>query len=95
MALDLEEDLQAWHKLRPQNIRIVLDPSGPNRIHFPLLAKLLHKFGWEDQTLLTEIQEGFPVLGKMSPGLGWERREDMKIHEVRTADAYVNIHAVE
>ena len=91
MALDLEDDLQAWHKLRPENIRIVLDPSGPNRIHFPLLAQLLHKFGWEDQRLLAEIQEGFPVLGKMSPGLGWEKRQDMKYAQPMRLSSFMQL----
>ena len=48
LAEDLEEELQAWHESRTENIRIVLDPSGPNRIHFPLLSHLLGRLGWTD-----------------------------------------------
>ena len=91
LAVDLEEELQAWHQSRTQNIRTVLNPSGPNRIHFPLLAHLLGRLGWTDTTLLGEIAEGFPVVGRMSPGLGWKKRMDMKYAQPMRFESFLKL----
>ena len=87
----MEEVLQEWRKARAENIRIVLDPNGPNRIHFPLLSDLLKRLGWEDPKLTEEIQSGFPVLGRMSPGLGWTKREDMKYAQPMRLDSFMQL----
>ena len=74
---DLAPEIGIWWKALPPHIQD-LYYSTDAAVQVPVLEHLMHMFGWPDTELMAELSLGFPLLGKLSAGTGWPKREDQR-----------------
>eukprot|EP00438_Fugacium_kawagutii_P004671 Skav216583 [mRNA] locus=scaffold3151:23511:25874:+ [translate_table: standard] len=71
----LQHATSSWFASLPQHIQ-ALYQTPESCIQLPLLHHLAELGQWQDPALLRELQAGFPLLGGLQLGLGWEQRTD-------------------
>lgn len=73
----LQQRTEEWFDELPGHIQ-KLYKAAELAIQVPMLRTLAFECGWRDTTLMEELETGFPFLGKLSPGWGWQKRRDDK-----------------
>ena len=78
LILDFEEHTLAWfHTLPPHVQRAYKHKDSVTQI--PILIHLLRRLGYpQTEVLYRELSEGFPLMGKLTPGVNWHVRQDRK-----------------
>ena len=78
LVLDFEEHTMAWfHTLPPHVQRAYKHKDSVTQI--PILIHLLRRLGYpQTEVLYRELSEGFPLMGKLTPGVNWHVRQDRK-----------------
>ena len=83
----METDL--WWRALPRHVRDLY--KTPNEaVQVPVIEHIASMFGWPDPEIHAEMSLGFPLLGKLSPGVGWPKREDMKYAYPRPLDDFLD-----
>ncbi|CAE7242575.1 unnamed protein product, partial [Symbiodinium sp. KB8] len=78
LVLDFEEHTMAWfHTLPPHVQRAYKHKDSVTQI--PILIHLLRRLGYpQTEVLYRALSEGFPLMGKLTPGVNWHVRQDRK-----------------
>ena len=75
MVSDLRDDTEEWLRgLRP-HIRNLYGTTD-TCIQVLALRTIAQMFHWGDMHLFEEMEQGFPLLGRLAPGWGWPQRTD-------------------
>ena len=74
LAVEMRPELEAWRQSLPRRIRkVYVAPKSPTgMVAVPLLGRLLEILGvpgW--QQLVSDLSQGFRVLGELEKGTGW------------------------
>ena len=76
---DHQGEVLRWHAtLEPHVQAAYSGKSGKCTMQLPIIVALAAQFGWGDMALFEEMQNGFPLLGTVRPGLGWRLRSDAR-----------------
>eukprot|EP00438_Fugacium_kawagutii_P022680 Skav224904 [mRNA] locus=scaffold1112:436912:441234:- [translate_table: standard] len=85
----LAETTEEWFDTLPSHVR-KLYHSPTAALQVPLMRTLSSEFHWGDDTLLKELEEGFPLLGRLQAGWGWPLRSDDRYsHPLAMMDFFV------
>ena len=83
---DLRSETALWWTSLPPHVR-ELYQSEDLALQVPMMEHLNDLLGWQDPELMHELSMGFPMLGSITPGLGWPKRSDSKyVNPTSTTD---------
>ena len=78
LVLDFEDHTMAWfHTLPPHVQHAYKHKESVTQI--PILIHLLRRLQYpQTEVLYRELSDGFPLMGKLTPGVNWHVRQDQK-----------------
>ena len=74
---DMQPEVDAWFQTLEPHVKLAYSSKdGRCTVQVPVIARVAKLFGWQDDSLFEEMSSGFPLLGRINPGLGWRLRHD-------------------
>ena len=75
LVVEFDEHTMAWfHTLPPHVQRAYTHKDSVTQI--PILIHLLRRLGYpQTEVLYRELSDGFPLMGKLTPGVNWHVRQ--------------------
>ena len=78
LVFDFEEHTMAWFHTLPLHVQRAYKHKD-SVTQIPILIHLLRRLGYpQTEVLYRELSEGFPLMGKLTPGVNWHVRQDRK-----------------
>ena len=88
LVFEIEEPTMAWFNTLPEHVqRAYRHKDSVTQI--PVLIHLLRSIQYPQTELIyRELSEGFPLMGKLTPGINWHVRQDQKYLEPTPIDEF-------
>ena len=78
LVVEFEEHTMAWYQTLPSHVQRAYKHKD-SVTQIPILIHLLRRLGYpQTEVLYRELSEGFPLMGKLTPGVNWHVRQDRK-----------------
>ena len=88
LVFEMQEHTMAWFNILPEHVqRAYRHKDSVTQI--PVLIHLLRSIQYPQTELIyRELSEGFPLMGKLTPGINWHVRQDQKYLEPTPIDEF-------
>ena len=79
LVSDSDEEIREWFCARAPHVQSAYGGTAERcTVKVPIIKRIAKEFGWADMALFDELDNGFPLLGPLRPGLGWRTRQDAR-----------------
>ncbi|CAE7617397.1 Dnmt3a, partial [Symbiodinium sp. CCMP2456] len=91
MVVDMSETTAQWFSsLKPHVQKAYFSQQRTCSLQLPVLRIICERFGWQDPDIFEELTRGFRLLGPITPGLGWRKRNDLRYANPLQFDDFID-----